>query len=44
LTGVIPSSLSQLTRLSSCDMLSNNFSCPIPPNLPQICKQGLTCH
>jgi len=42
LSGLIPSSFPNPSQW--CNLLQNNFSCPIPPSLPTDCKQGLTCH
>jgi len=45
LTGLIPNSLGDLTNvLYLCDLANNDFSCPIPINLPAVCKSSAHCN
>jgi len=43
LTGLIPNSLGDITNLFNCNLAENDFSCPIPKNLPASCKSSAQC-
>jgi len=40
---LIPGSLGNLQHLVFCNLASNEFSCPIPKDLPLLCLPSTNC-